>query len=158
MRILILTATAVLALVGCASLRTEPPRVTVEGFEPAVQQAADQRLQLKLRVQNPNDTSLEYNGLYVELIVQGKTLASGVSSQGGALPAFGEQLFTVPMSVSVMSVVSGVMSLLHSSAGAGHVSLDSITYEMRGKLGTVPFKAQGQMSMPGTPTPGAEST
>lgn len=133
--------------------------MTLEGLEPAADQASDQRMQLKLRVQNPNNAPIDYNGLYVELLVQGKTFATGVTNQHGAVPGFGEQVFAVPMTVSVMSVVGQVMSFLgSSSSGSASAFPDKVTYEMRGKLGTLPFKAQGQMSMPGMPTSPGEAT
>lgn len=150
----LLIAVCALAFTGCASLHTDPPRVILEGIEPAAEQGAEQRTQLKLRVQNPNGDPIEYAGVYVELIVQGKTFASGVSDQSGTVPGFGEQLITVPITISVVSVIGQVMSALaNSDADAGSKSLEKITYEMRGKLGTLRFKSQGQVSLPNTPEP-----
>jgi hypothetical protein len=152
-----LGAVATLAIAGCASLHTDPPRVTVEGIESADQEA-DHRMQLKLRVQNPNTAPIEYAGVSVELLVQGKTFASGVSNQSGTVAGFSEQVVTVPISVSVLGVIGQVMSLLGGkSSAAGSNSLDNINYEMRGKLGTLPFKSQGQLSLPGMSTPPGES-
>jgi LEA14-like dessication related protein len=98
-------------------------------------------MQLKLRVQNPNDTPIEYNGISVQLDVQGSSLASGVSSQSGTVPVFGEALVTVPVTVSVWSIAGQAMGLLSGK------SLDRITYTMHGKLGAVRFNSQGELNI-----------
>ncbi len=41
---------------------------------------------VKLRVQNPNDAPIEYDGVYIRLDVIDKTLATGVSDQRGVVP------------------------------------------------------------------------
>jgi LEA14-like dessication related protein len=150
-RSLILLTAAALGLAGCASLlkHTDPPQVTLVGIEPSASQASEgleARVQLKLRVQNPNDTPIEYNGVYVELDVQNKSLASGVSNQSGAVPAFGEALIGVPVEVSYLGIAGEAMGLLSGK------SLDKITYEMRGKLssttsGALQFKSQGELNL-----------
>jgi len=149
-RALILLTAAALGLAGCALFkRTDPPQVTLVGVEPAASGASEgleARMQLKLRVQNPNDTSIEYNGVYVELDVQNKSLASGVSNQSGTVPAFGETVIGVPVQVSYLGIAGQAMGLLSGK------SFDRVTYEMRGKLnsttsGTVGFKSKGELNL-----------
>jgi LEA14-like dessication related protein len=146
MRSLALTAAAALALAGCAIFqRTDPPQVTLVGVEPAASQGLEVRMLLKLRVQNPNSTAIDYNGLYVELDLQGKSFASGVSNESGTVPSFGEALISVPVSVSVLGIASHAMGMLGNS-------MDKIKYEMHGKLnsptsGAVRFKSQGEVSL-----------
>ena len=146
-RSLILTTSAALSLVGCAWLqRTDPPQVTLVGVEPAAGEGLEMRMQLKLRIQNPNQAPIEYNGIYVELDVQNKSLASGVSNQSGTVPSFGETVATVPVSVSYLGMAGQAMGLLSGK------SFDKVTYEMRGKLnssasGAVRFKSQGELNL-----------
>jgi LEA14-like dessication related protein len=139
----IVLAAAALTLGGCAWLQgREPPRVTLIGVEPAASEGGfEARMQLKLRVENPNDTPIEYNGISVQLDVQGKSLASGVSNQSGTVPAFGEAVVTVPVTVSIWSMAGQAMGLLSGK------SLDKITYTMHGKLGAVRFNSQGELSV-----------
>jgi LEA14-like dessication related protein len=139
---------AALTLAGCALLQhTDPPRVTLVGVEPAASEGGfEARMQLKLRVENPNDTPIEYNGISVELDVQDKSFATGVSNQSGTVPAFGETLITVPVTVSVWSIAGQAMGLLSGKA------MNKITYAMRGKLssgtfGALPFKSQGELNV-----------
>src|SRR5690348_9298394 len=80
---------------GCASLQ-----VTVAGIEPLQGQGLELRLAVKLRVQNPNDTPVDYDGVAVEMNVQGKTFASGVADLAGSVPRYGESVITVPVTIS----------------------------------------------------------
>jgi len=87
-RLLAVTVVALtlLSLQGCAIFqRSDPLQVTVAGIEPmeGQGQGLELRLLVKLRVQNPNDAPIDYNGVAVEMIVQGKTFATGVSDASG---------------------------------------------------------------------------
>ena len=146
-RSLTLLVVGALTLFGCASMHMDPPQVSVVGVEPAPSEGIEPRMQLKLRVQNRNDAPIEYNGIFVELDVQGKTFASGVSSERGTVPAFSEADMTVPVTVSVFSLAGQAMGLL-----SGKAAMDKITFELRGKLsgassGTLPFKSQGALNL-----------
>ena len=104
-------------------------------------------MQLKLRVQNPNNAAIEFTGIYVELKVLGKSFATGVSNESGTVPPFGETVIGVPVSVSVIRIVSEALGIL------GGKPPDKITYEMSGKLnsttsGTLRFKSQGELTLP----------
>ena len=156
-RTLIVLTVAALGLAGCAIFkRTDPPQVTVMGIEPAASGASQglgAHMQLKLRVKNPNDTPIEYNGIYVEVDVQNKSLASGMSNQSGTVPAFGEAVILVPVEISYMGMASQAMGLLSGK------SLDKVTYEMHGKLssttsGALPFKSQGELNLASVMTGG----
>ena len=146
-RVLILLTCATVNLVGCAWMkRTEPLQVTMVGAEPAKGEGLEMRVQLKLRIQNPNDAAIEYNGIYVELDVQGKSLGSGVSNQGGTVPAFGEAVVEVPVEVSYWGMAGQAMGLLSGK------SFDKVSYELRGKLnspssGAVQFKSKGELDL-----------
>ena len=93
-------------LAGCASLLgREPVRVNVVGIEPLRGEGLEARMALKLRIINPHDTAITYDGLSVELEVRGQHFASGVSNARGEVPRFGEALITVPVSVSARGQV-----------------------------------------------------
>ena len=144
---LILLTSAALHLAGCAWLqRTDPPQVTLVGVEPAPSEGLEARMQLKLRVLNPNDAPIDFNGIYVQLDLLDKSFASGASNQSGTVPAFGETVVSVPVSVSVLGIARQAMSLV-GGKGAGR-----ITYAMHGKLnsttsGALRFSAQGELDL-----------
>jgi LEA14-like dessication related protein len=139
---------AALGLAACASFsRSDPPKVSLESVEPATGEGPEAvRMQLKLRVQNPNETPIDYNGVYVEIDVQNKNLASGESAQTGTVPAFGEVMLSVPVSISYFGIAGEAMGLLTGK------SFSKVTYEMNGKLntstsGAIRFKSQGELNL-----------
>jgi LEA14-like dessication related protein len=146
---LALIAAGALALAGCAAFpHTDPPNVTVVGVEPAQGEGLEMRMQLKLRVQNPNPAPIDFNGVYVDLKVLDKSFASGVSNESGIVPAFGETVIGVPVSVSMMGILSEAMGLMGSKSLP-----DKVSYELHGKLnttsnGSVRFDSKGEMALP----------
>lgn len=139
-----------LALHGCAALQgRDPLQVAVVGIEPLEGQGLEVRMLVKLRVQNPNDAAVDYNGVAVEMKVRGKTFASGVSDAGGSVPRFGEAVISVPVTVSAFSILGQAVDLFRSDAGG------PITYEMTGKLNSpnfsgTHFHTQGEFNLPVT--------
>ena len=102
---------------------------------------------VRLRVQNPNDAPVEYNGVALEMNVQGKTFATGVSDASGTVPRFGEAVITVPVTVSAFRMLGQAFDLMRS-VGSGKIS-----YEMKGKLNSsgfnsTHFRTQGEFNLP----------
>jgi LEA14-like dessication related protein len=127
----IFVALAPLLLPGCAALQQKDPlNVAVAGIEPLQGQGLELRLEVKLRVQNPNDAPVEYDGVAVAMDVQGKTFATGVANVAGSVPRFGESVISVPVTISAFRMARQVMGAVK---GGG---LGKIEYEMKGKLNT----------------------
>jgi LEA14-like dessication related protein len=146
-RIATMTLTALL-LGGCALLQQgDPLQVTMAGVEPLPGEGLELRMLLKLRIQNPNDTAIEYSGIYVSLDVQNRTFATGVSDASGTVPSFGEAVISVPVTVSMLRMARQVMGVLDGKP------VDRIRYDMSGKLGggafnSLRFQSQGEFTLP----------
>jgi len=142
-------ASFVAALAGCAGMQTRDPlQVTVAGIESLPGEGMELRLLVKLRVQNPNDAPIDYNGVALQMNVQGKTFATGVSDSQGTVPRFGEALIEVPVTASAFRMARQAFGLMSGEGGPG-----KITYEMTGKLNgrgfsTVRFQNRGDFSLP----------
>jgi LEA14-like dessication related protein len=138
----------VLGLASCAMMPgSEPPRVNVVGVESLKGEGLELRFAIKLRVQNPNDAPIEYDGISIELDVNGKTLASGVSGERGTVPRFGEAIVTVPVSISAISAIRQAIGVADGSAGT------EWPYALRGRLatgtfGSVRFASEGTLRLP----------
>ena len=146
-RYLAVVAAACTGLVGCASLQTtDPLQVTVAGIEPLQGQGLELRLSVKLRVQNPNDVPVDYDGVALEMLVQGKTFATGVADLAGTVPRFGESVIAVPVTISAFRMARQIMGAMKGDA------MSKIDYEMKGKLnsGFSPkrFVTKGSFELP----------
>jgi LEA14-like dessication related protein len=129
-------AIAVLFIGGCTGLQGHDPiQVTVAGIEPLEGEGLELRMLVKLRVQNPNDEPLDYNGAYLKLEVLDKTFATGVSDQGGSVPRFGEAVIAVPVTVSALRMARYALGMLDGRP------IDKVTYELSGKLNRSAFSA-----------------
>ncbi len=107
-------------LAGCAGLGlSEPVQVNVVGIEPLPGEGMEVRMAVKLRVQNPNDAALEFDGISMTLDVHGSTFATGVSDARGSVPRFGETVITVPVSVSALAAVRQVIALATGERSQG---------------------------------------
>jgi LEA14-like dessication related protein len=128
-------ALASLLVCSCASLSPgDPLQVSVSGLESLPGEGMELRLLVKLRVQNPNDAPLDYDGAYLQLDVEGRSFATGVSDQRGTVPRFGESIIAVPVTVPVLGLLRQVLGL------TGGQPVDSIRYELRGKLNSTAFR------------------
>ena len=123
-------------------------RVNVAGIEPLPGQGLEMRFNLKLRVQNPNDSAVSFNGIALDLELNGKPFASGVSDQSGTVPRFGETVVSVPLTVPAFAAVRQALGL------AGVAQSGQVPYRLQGKLaggltGTIRFTDQGTLTLPG---------
>lgn len=150
---IVLLALLAVLVSGCATLpQRDPPQITLAGIEPLQGQGLELRLLVKIRVQNPNDAPIDYDGTYVRLDVQGKTFATGVSDARGSVPRYGEELIEVPVTVSMLRMVGQAIGLLDGKP------VERISYRMRGKLSgaglrAARFQSVGEFTLPGTPPP-----
>jgi hypothetical protein len=156
-RHLLVLAATLLVAGGCTTLGARDPlQVTVAGIEPLQGEGLELRMNVKLRVQNPNDSPIDYRGVYVKIDVQDKTFATGVTDASGTVPAFGESVIEVPVTASAMRMAHQVFGAMH---GGGPP--EKLKYSMTGKLsggafGTTRFEAEGEFSL--TPPAPAEAT
>ena len=126
----------------------EPVQVTVAGIESLPGEGLEVRMLVKLRVQNPNDAPVEYDGVYVKVDVLDKTFATGVSNERGSVPRYGESVIDVPVTVSTLRV--GLQALGFVLAGKPP---DKVHYKLNGKLdgpgfSSVRFQAEGEFAPP----------
>lgn len=158
------------SLTGCAGLASrDAPIVRVVGMEPLAGESFELRFLLSLRVQNPDDMPLGYDGVNVRLAVDGYGLASGVGDVRGEIPRYSEAVIKVPVSVSAFAAFQhllGRMVRLGDPVSAGPADR-SVDYELTGWFGSregyndIAFRSQGQLRLPGDaayPAPGARET
>ncbi|CAM5229473.1 Water stress/hypersensitive response domain-containing protein OS=Stutzerimonas stutzeri OX=316 GN=CXK95_06050 PE=4 SV=1 [Stutzerimonas stutzeri] len=150
---LLVLALLALSLSACALLPSHDPlEVQVAGIQPLPGEGLELRLLVKLRLQNPNDAAVDYDGVALSLSVDDRRLASGVSDQRGSVPRFGERVLSVPVTISALSVARQALGLADGSR------LDALPYVLRGKLGggllgTRRFTDKGTLDLSGVANP-----
>jgi len=144
---LLLIALLALTLGACAALSPRDPlNVQVAGIQPLQGEGLEARFLVKLRLQNPNEGAIDYSGVALDLEVNGRRLASGVSDQRGTVPRFGESVLEVPVTISAFSAARQALGL------AENIGIDAVPYVLRGKLagglfGTQRFVEKGTIDL-----------
>lgn len=119
---------------GCATMAGgDAPSVRIVGLNALPSEGLELRFALKLRVQNPNENALAYDGLSVKLDLDGRGVASGVSNETGEIPRFSDKVLTVPVSISAFAALRQFLSGVKASQNEGFNQ--SIVYSLKGKLG-----------------------
>jgi len=149
-----LFAFVALALAACAGLGPrEPLRVNLAGLESLPGEGLEVRFLARIRVQNPNDTSIAYNGLSTEIDLNGRSFASGVSDATGEIPRFGESVIDLPVTVPATAIVRQVLGVMTTERSTA-------TYRVRGfvntgTFGRAPFDSTGEIELP-RPAPSSD--
>ena len=116
-------------LLACAAMPDSDPLVVdVAGIETLQSEGAELRLLVSIRIQNPNDLAVEYDGAAIDLDVNGRRLASGVSDEVGTIPRYGEAVLAMPVTISAFNVARQIIGVLNRPA------VDEVSYRLRGKL------------------------
>ena len=149
-----ITLLLLVLLSSCATLQEgDPPNVRVVGLEPLPSEGLEVRFALKLRVQNPNPSVLSYDGISVDLDLDGSGVASGVSDVTGTIPRFSDAVLTVPVSISAFSALRQMIGRVRGSQGGGDALTKPISYSLAGKLGSgsgsfaTDFGDQGELDL-----------
>jgi LEA14-like dessication related protein len=140
---------AAAALGGCASLNHDPVQVQVVDVESIEGEGMEARFLCKLRVQNPNDSPIQYDGIYLDLQVRGSSFATGVSDEAGTVPRFGEVVLSVPVTVSAFRVARQALGMFMASAA----DRSRVDYVLKGKISgpafsAVRFESKGELNLP----------
>jgi len=140
---------AVFALAGCAGYPLqEPVEAYVADVEPLPGEGLEVRMLVKLRIQNPNDAPVAFDGVAIAMEVQGRPFATGVADIRGEVPRFGETIVGVPVSLSVFGVARRAVDAI-----AGAYRRGRLNYELKGKLARrderpVYFESRGEFTLP----------
>ena len=144
--------TLLVLLSACSSLSPRDPlTISVVGIDPLPGQGMEMRFALTLRVQNPNDNDLAFDGIALDMQINDQPLATGVSDQKGLVPRFGESLIKVPLTISAYSMLRQAMGASTFKPG------QQVSYELNGKLGgglfSERFSTTGTLDWPTTARP-----
>jgi len=138
---------AAMLLAACAStFELQSPKLSLVSMKVQSADLFSQRLQVRMRVQNPNDRELPIKGISYRIEVNEAELAQGLSDAPFVVPALGEAEFDVLLTANLASTLSQLLSRRGSS--------DSIDYRLVGKvslssgfLRSIPFDERGSVKL-----------
>jgi len=126
---------ALFFLSGCATmnLNYEEPSVELISFKVLPANGFEQNFEVGLKLTNPNNFELPFNGISYQLSVAGETLAHGVAANIPTAEAYGESRFMVPVSASLMGGLKVIRALMYNQG-------QDISYQLKAKLDiNIPF-------------------
>ena len=126
----------------------DPVHVQVVGVEPLSGEALELRFLCKLRIQNPNDAPIEFDGIYIALEVRGSPFATGLSDAAGSVPRFSEAVVSVPITVSGLQLTRQLLGIYRNR------DRTRIEYVLKGKIGgpifgALRFESKGELTLDG---------
>jgi LEA14-like dessication related protein len=112
---------------GCALMGPgiDPPTFTLLDLRPLPGGAFEQRLELDLRVQNPNDFDVAIDGMRLQLDLNGQRLGRAVSNEALSVARLDEARMTIQASITLWAVARQLLAL------EGRQSLD---YRLSGDI------------------------
>jgi LEA14-like dessication related protein len=132
---------------GCAALpKLESPKVSVVSLKMAGGDIFSQRVQVRMRVFNPNTRELPISGITYNIEVNDAELGNGATAAPFTVPAMGEAEFDMNITANLAGALVKLLSRRNSSEAIdyrlrGNVSLSS------GFLRRIPFDERGSVKL-----------
>jgi LEA14-like dessication related protein len=131
---------------GCAALpKFESPKLTVVALKVQGGDFFSQRLQVRLRVFNPNARELPISGIAYRIDINDTEIGNGSTAAPFTVPAMGEVEFDMQLTANLVGALGKLLSRRKSEELAyrlvGDVSLSS------GFLRRIPFDERGSVKL-----------
>jgi len=129
--LLLFTLISALLFSGCATIRSdyEKPKVDVVGITKSDTDTAALQFTIQLRIVNPNAETINLQGLYYELSLDGIDIVSGTARDIPPIEGYSDAIVSVSAAPSLVNSVRLAARLMEASG-------DELPYELRAKLGT----------------------
>ena len=137
---------ATVLMTACASLRPEPPQLSVISVRPVEMGFAEQKFAVLLRIHNPNRRDFVLNKLDYRLEVDGQAFARGVLDKVLTLPAEGDAVVELPVAMRLGEFLTSAVGQLlvgGGPAGKGQMNYQLIGNALIDGLWAVPFDKKG---------------
>jgi len=135
------------ALSGCALLisRLTPPRLSIVNVRVQRADFWRQRLQVRVRVRNPNDLGLAVRTVSYVLDIDGQRIATGICAQGFTVPAHGAAEFDTQVTANAAGALLTV--LVQGRRRPVHYRLRGKVELSHGWLRSLPFDERGTFTL-----------
>jgi LEA14-like dessication related protein len=137
-----------LTVTGCSSWLPnyqdlQEPRVSLTGLALKDANFLAPSFLVRLRVENPNDVSLNLDGADAALSLNGQTLARGVSRSPLTLVKGGTSEMDVEVTADTLTVVQQIAALANQPSARYQVTGHLSVLNWLGALGRLPFSFEG---------------
>ncbi len=144
----VLAASTLIASCGALGGRMETPRLSLVDAQLVKGDLFEQRLKVRMRVQNPNDRELAVRGITYAIDVAGEEFGHGMTANSFTVPRMGEAEFD-------MMVTANMAGMLVKTLGGNRGGTpDAIEYNIHGKvalasgiLRSIPFNEKGTLKL-----------
>lgn len=108
---------SLMLIAGCATnpLSIEPPKVQLVNISQAKQQGLSVEFMLDLKVINPNSRALNLVGMNFDVELEGINIISGAANDVPSVPAYGNQMVGVSVSVGLIEGVKLINQLANNN-------------------------------------------
>jgi len=136
-----------LVATGCASsFKLEPPQLSVVTMKVQSADIFSQRLQVRLRVVNPNDRELPIKGISYRIEVEGDQLAEGLTDAPFVVPAMGEAEFDMQVTANLAGTLAKYLMRGSTPAALNYRLVGKVALSS-GFLRSIPFDERGSVKL-----------
>jgi LEA14-like dessication related protein len=139
-------AAAALVLAACALTHFKTPQLSVADVQVLSKDIWQQRLRVRMHVQNPNERALPVKSIQCTLEVQGQAFAQGQSLEPFVVPALGEADFELDVTANAAGAVMGLLARYGGSGVVDYRLVGTVSLS-EGWLRSIPFDERGQFKL-----------
>lgn len=147
-RALVALGVPLLSLLGsCAVIpKLEAPKLSVVGLKLQGGDFFSQKLQVRMRVFNPNDRELPIKGITYRLEVNDTELGNGSTAAPFTVPAMGEAEFDMQITANLASALGKLLARRNSSEALDYRLVGAVALSS-GFLRRIPFDERGSVKL-----------
>jgi LEA14-like dessication related protein len=146
-RIALLTLVCAPWFAGCAALpKLTAPQLSVISMKVQSADIFSQRLQVRMRVLNPNTRELPIKGISYRIEVNEAELAQGLTDTPFVVPAMGEAEFDVQVTANLATALASLLSRRGSQDTLDYRLIGSVALSS-GFLRRIPFDERGSVKL-----------
>jgi LEA14-like dessication related protein len=137
-----------LIIAACSTMPRdfETPKFSIADIAPKDMTLMEQRFDVKVRIQNPNNFDLGINGVRFDIALNGKEFGTGMSGAKVTVPRFGSEVISG-------EVITGLGSILRQVQGFTS-GITKVQFSLKGKAFaespasfTIPFEDIGDVDL-----------
>jgi len=134
---------------ACATVPSdlEPPKISLANIAPKDVAVFEQRFDVQLRIQNPNNQELEINGLRCDIELNDREFGNGMSGQKVTISRFGSEVVNVEVITGLGSFIRQFQEFTKSGVGKVRYRLKGTAFVEAPSSFKLPFDEKGEVDL-----------